>query len=52
MGYESEDDFGHLFEGLDLTSTKLGKSEDAKNTLISKVLYHLDQKLRLIFKQR
>lgn len=43
MGYESEDDFGHLFEDLDLTSTKLGKSEDAKNTLIAKVLYHLDQ---------
>jgi type I restriction enzyme M protein len=43
MGYESEDDFGHLFEDLDLTSTKLGKSENAKNTLISKVLYHLDQ---------
>ena len=43
MGYESEDDFGHLFEDLDLTSTKLGKSEDAKNTLIAKVLTHLDK---------
>ena len=43
MGYESEDDFGHLFEDLDLTSTKLGRTEEAKNTLIAKVLFHLDQ---------
>jgi type I restriction enzyme M protein len=42
MGHESEDDFEHLFEDLDLTSTKLGRTEEAKNTLISKVLYHLD----------
>jgi type I restriction enzyme M protein len=33
-----EDDFEHLFEDLDLTSTKLGKTEEAKNKLISKVL--------------
>jgi len=43
MGYESEDDFEGLFDDLDLTSKRLGKSEDAKNTLIAKVLYHLDQ---------
>jgi type I restriction enzyme M protein len=43
MGTDSEDDFGNLFEDLDLTSTKLGKTEEQKNTLISKVLYHLDQ---------
>lgn len=42
MGHESEDDFEHLFEDLDLTSTKLGRTEEAKNTLISKVLAHLD----------
>ena len=42
MGHESEDDFEHLFEDLDLTSTKLGRTEEAKNKLISKVLYHLD----------
>ncbi|WP_323007566.1 type I restriction-modification system subunit M [Pseudorhodobacter sp.] len=42
MGTESEDDFDHLFEDLDLTSTKLGRSEDAKNALIAKVLTHLD----------
>jgi len=42
MGKESEDDFEHLFEDLDLTSTKLGRTEEQKNTLISKVLSHLD----------
>jgi len=43
MGHESEDDFEHLFEDLDLTSTKLGKTEEAKNRLIAKVLSHLDK---------
>ena len=43
MGTESEDDFDHLFEDLDLTSTKLGRTEKAKNELIAKVLAHLDK---------
>ncbi len=43
MGSESEEDFGHLFEDLDLTSSKLGKSENDKNELIVKVLSHLDE---------
>lgn len=43
MGTESEDDFDKLFEDLDLTSTKLGRTEKAKNELICKVLAHLDQ---------
>lgn len=43
MGTESQDDFDHLFEDLDLTSTKLGRTEGAKNELISKVLAHLDK---------
>ncbi|WP_430928380.1 type I restriction-modification system subunit M [Polaribacter marinivivus] len=42
MGTESEDDFDNLFEDLDLTSSKLGKSEKDKNELIAKVLNHLD----------
>ena len=42
MGTESEDDFDHLFEDLDLTSTKLGRTEKAKNALIAKILVHLD----------
>jgi type I restriction enzyme M protein len=43
MGTDSEDDFDKLFEDLDLTSTKLGRTEHAKNDLIAKVLVHLDQ---------
>ena len=42
MGTESEDDFDHLFEDLDLTSTKLGRSENDKNKLIAKILVHLE----------
>lgn len=43
MGTESESDFNKLIEGLDLTSTKLCRTEAAKNDLIVKVLAHLDQ---------
>jgi len=43
MGTESEDDFNQLFEDLDLNSTKLGRSTEARNSLISKVLSHLDK---------
>jgi type I restriction enzyme M protein len=43
MGTASEDDFDNLFEDLDLTSTKLGRTESAKNELIAKVLFHLDK---------
>lgn len=38
MGTQSEEDFDNLFEDLDLTSTKLGRTNEARNTLISKVL--------------
>ncbi len=38
MGTASEDDFNGLFDDVDLTSNKLGKSEQAKNELITKVL--------------
>ncbi|RYA23776.1 type I restriction-modification system subunit M [Malaciobacter halophilus] len=43
MGNESEDDFEDLFSDIDLTSKKLGRTEEQKNTLISKVLAHLDE---------
>ena len=43
MGTESEYDFNKLFEDLDLSSTKLGKTVTARNELISKVLSHLDK---------
>jgi len=43
MGYESEEDFDNLFEDMDLNSTKLGKTPETRNQLISKVLLHLDK---------
>lgn len=43
MGHESEEDFINLFEDVDLQSSKLGKSEEDKNKIISKVLLHLSE---------
>ncbi len=43
MGTDSEEDFDNLFEDMDLSSSKLGKTENAKNELIVKVLAHLDE---------
>ena len=43
LGTESEDDFNKLFEDLDLASTKLGHTPDARNSLIARVLAHLDK---------
>lgn len=43
MGTESEEDFDHLFEDMDLNSTKLGKTPEARNAVIAKVLGHLDK---------
>ena len=43
LGTESEEEFNNLFEDLDLTSSKLGRTEKAKNELIAKVLAHLDR---------
>ncbi|MCX8491464.1 MAG: type I restriction-modification system subunit M [Cyclobacteriaceae bacterium] len=43
MGTESEEDFDNLFEDMDLNSTKLGKTSNARNEIISKVLSHLDK---------
>ncbi|MBL0011358.1 MAG: type I restriction-modification system subunit M N-terminal domain-containing protein, partial [Nitrosomonas sp.] len=42
LGTDSADDFSNLFEDLDLTSSKLGATEKAKNAL-AKVLVHLDK---------
>lgn len=42
IGTASQDEFGNLFEEMDLNSTKLGKTPDQRNKLISKVLTHLD----------
>jgi len=43
QGHESEEDFVNLFEDVDLTSSKLGKSVSDKNKLISKILLHLSE---------
>ncbi len=43
MGTASEEDFDNLFEDMDLTSSKLGKSENQKNELIVQVLTHLEE---------
>lgn len=43
LGTDSEEEFGGLFEDLDLTSSRLGKTEKQKNELIAKVLSHLDK---------
>jgi type I restriction enzyme M protein len=43
LGTDSEEDFQNLFEELDLTSSKLGKTPDDRNKLIVKVIWHLDQ---------
>lgn len=43
QGTDSADDFVNLFEDLDLTSSKLGNNEKAKNELVTKIMIHLDQ---------
>jgi type I restriction enzyme M protein len=41
MGTESEEDFDHLFEDMDLNSTKLGKTVEQRNSVIAQVMSHL-----------
>jgi len=43
MGTESEQDFDKLFEDMDLNSSKLGRSTGKINSLIAKILVHLDK---------
>ena len=43
MGTKSEEDFEDLFSDMDLNSNNLGRTADARNTLIVKVLKHLDE---------
>lgn len=43
VGQESEEDFIGLFEDVDLTSSKLGRSEKEKNKTIVEILAHLDK---------
>ncbi|MEQ4659778.1 type I restriction-modification system subunit M N-terminal domain-containing protein [Providencia manganoxydans] len=43
LGSESVDDFSNLFEDLDLTSSKQGNTEAAKNELIASIINKLDE---------
>lgn len=43
LGTASEEDFSNLFEDLDLTSSKLGKTENDKNELVVRIMQHLDE---------
>lgn len=42
LGTAAEDDFTGLFDDIDLTSNKLGKTPKARNDIIAQVLGHLD----------
>ncbi|MBV2150680.1 type I restriction-modification system subunit M N-terminal domain-containing protein [Sphingobium sp. AS12] len=42
MGAASEEDFNHLFEDMDLGSTKLGRTVSERNDLIAKIMTRLD----------
>ncbi|MFV7233864.1 type I restriction-modification system subunit M [Flavobacterium sp. ZB4R12] len=43
MGTQSEEDFEDLFSDMDLNSNNLGRTAEARNAIIAKVLMHLDQ---------
>lgn len=43
LGHESEQGFTGLFEDVDLTSSKLGKTVEQKNKLIVEVIKHIDE---------
>ena len=42
LGHASQEDFNHLFDDMDLTSSRLGNSVKARSGLISKVLINLN----------
>ena len=43
VGTESEEDFEQLFEDIDLDSTKLGRTPNARNEILVKILTQLDK---------
>ena len=43
IGESSEDDFSKLFEDVDLESSKLGKTPETRDQLISKIILHLSE---------
>ena len=42
LGTKSQEDFSNLFEDVDLNSSKLGRSDNDRNRLISKILLNLN----------
>ena len=43
VGYSSQEDFDHLFDDMDLKSTKLGKDVKSRSQLIAKVMANISQ---------
>lgn len=42
LGHESQEDFNHLFDDMDLSSSRLGNSVKARSALIAKVIINLN----------
>ena len=42
LGHDSQEDFNHLFDDMDLTSSRLGNSVKARSSLISNVIINLN----------
>ena len=42
LGHDSQEDFTHLFDDMDLSSSRLGNSVKARSSLISKVMINLN----------
>ncbi|AOR25048.1 type I restriction-modification system subunit M [Clostridium taeniosporum] len=43
IGHESQDDFDHLFDDMDLVSTKLGRDVKSRSKLIAKVMGNISE---------
>ncbi|APQ98549.1 type I restriction-modification system subunit M [Clostridium botulinum] len=43
LGHKSQDDFDHLFDDMDLTSTKLGRDVKSRSSLMAKVMGNISQ---------
>lgn len=43
IGHDSQDDFDHLFDDMDLSSTKLGRDVKSRSKLIAKVMSNISQ---------
>lgn len=43
VGSDTQESFDHLFDDMDLTSSKLGKSTSERTTLIAKIIQHINE---------